>query len=284
MTLSGARVTLSARGARLEHAAPLPVEAMILGRPVGEVAELLPRLFNLCPMAQGLAVRMALGLPATGPGTAAEITRDHLVKVCLTLPRAFGRAPLPLPARAQDLLGEPGLPLRLEALERWQGPLAGMTRHIRAIFPEGAAVTEALPPAPPLREGAYENSAAGRQADHPLLQAVEARFGRGPLWRWLGLLADLEAAMLGHLPAPRLRCGVAVVPAARGSYALRLTQAGGLVTGITRRTPTDHMLAPGGALVQALDSLPAALRGHAAQVVALHDPCVPVTVREVQDA
>lgn len=284
MTLSGATLSLTAQGARLEPGRPLPVEALVLGRPVEEVAELLPRLFNLCPMAQGLAVRMALGLPGTGLDIGAEIARDHVVKLCVTLPRVFGLEPMPLPARAQDLLGEAGLPLRMEGLERWAAPVAGMARHIAAVFPEGAAVTAPLPLAPPLAEGAHENSAAGRQADHPLLAEVEARFGRGPLWRLLGLLADLEAAVRGHLPAPRLRDGVAVVPAARGSYALRVTQAGGRVTGITRRTPTDHLLAPGGALVQALSSLPAALRGRAAQVVALHDPCVPVTVREVQDA
>ncbi len=97
-------------------------------------------------------------------------------------------------------------------------------------------------------------------------------------------MADLEAAVTGHLPAPRLRGGVAVVPAARGAYALRLTTAGGMVTGFARRTPTDHMLARGGALMQALATLPPGLRGRAGQIVALHDPCVPVTVREASHA
>ena len=107
---------------------------------------------------------------------------------------------------------------------------------------------------------------------------------RGPLWRVWGLVADLEAACLGHLPAPQVTGTTACVPAARGAYALRLTQGAGLVTGITRITPTDHQLAPGGALIQALASLPATRRALAPQVIALHDPCIAVTVTEAQDA
>ena len=33
--------------------APLPVAALMRGRPAGEVAQLMPRLFNLCGAAQG---------------------------------------------------------------------------------------------------------------------------------------------------------------------------------------------------------------------------------------
>ncbi len=253
MTLAGAEITLTDAGPVLETAPPLPVETLLLGRPAGEVAALLPRLFNLCPMAQGLAARMALGMDTAGFDTGAEILRDHAVKLCVTLPRAFGLPVIAMPVvtaprleQARGLLGAGGLPLTMAGLERWQAPLAGLARHLQASFAEGVAVTAVLPPAPPLAEGAFENSAAGRQEDHPLLQAVQARFGRGPLWRALGLMADLEAAVTGHLPAPRLRGGVAVVPAARGAYALRLTTAGGMLTGFARRTPTDHLLAPGG--------------------------------------
>lgn len=281
---AGARITLGDGGPVLEPAAPLPVGALLMGRPAAEVADLLPRLYNLCPMAQRLAARLALGLDDGGIDTAPEIARDHAVKLCLTLPRALGLDPLPLPPRGGDLVGPDGLPLTLAGLERWQAPLSPLVRALWRAFPEGAGVTAALPPAPPLAEGAFENSAPGRQADHPLLEAVEARFGRGPLWRGLGLIADLEAALHGQMPAARVRGGVAAVQAARGSYALRLTQAGGLVTGMVRRTPTDHLLAPGGALLQALASLPRDLWARAPLMVALHDPCVPVTVREASHA
>ncbi|MCB6176689.1 HupK protein [Rhodobacter sp. Har01] len=286
MTLSAASVTLGPQGPRLAAAPPLPLEALLLGKPVTEAADLLPRLFNLCRHAQGLAARLSLGLPAGDTDTAAEVIRDHVARLCVTLRRAFDMAPLPLPADPAALLGR--LPQDGAGLADWlagPAPVAGLARRIVALFPPGAACCPPLPrPADPLAAGAFENSAAGRQADHPLLRQVEAAFGRGPLWRYLGLLADLEAALARRLPPPTCRDGIATVPAARGAYALRLSHAGGLITGITRRTPTDHLLAPGGALLQSLASLPAALHPLAPQVIALHDPCIPVTLCEAQHA
>jgi hypothetical protein len=305
MTLSAATVTLGPRPT-LTAAAPLPVEALVLGKPVAEAAELLPRLFNLCRAAQGMAAKLALGLPAAEDPTT-EIIRDHVLKLCIVLPRAFGLPPIPVPTfgfqahrpapgaslppggggmgrggSAVDLLGPDGLahdPAHIK------GPLAPLFRHIAATFPPGIATCPALPaPQDPLDEGAFENSAAGRQCAHPLLRHIEQTHGRGPLWRLAGLLADLEAALLNRLPAATVTEGTATVPAARGAYALRITQRDRLVTGIIRRTPTDHLLAPGGALLQSLATLPPAMHRLAPQVIALHDPCVPVTVREAADA
>lgn len=297
----------------LRPAPPLPLDALLLGKPLAEVADLLPRLFNLCRAAQGMAARLSLGLPTTGDPRA-EILRDHALKLCITLPRAFGLAPLPLPHPATNggaslppggggmgwggtgswgesgpwggplagLLGPKGLAC---APDRIEGPLAPLFHLVAATFPPGMATTAALPPPPgPLAEGAYENSPAGRQSQHPLLCAIETSHGRGPLWRLAGLMADLGAALDDRLPAPSVTDGIATVPAARGAYALRLTHANGIVTGLSRRTPTDHLLAPGGALLQALATLPATHHHLAPQVIALHDPCIPVTVREAQDA
>lgn len=305
MTLSAATVTLGPRPT-LTAAAPLPVEAMVLGKPVAEAAEVLPRLFNLCRAAQGLAAKLSLGLPATEVPTA-EIIRDHTLKLCITLPRAFGLDPITIPPTglqaqqpaasdalppggrgmgkegfASDLLGPDGL---ANDPADMKGPLAPLFRQIAKTFPPDVATCPDLPaPQGPLEEGAFENSAAGRQSAHPLLRHIEQSHGRGPLWRLVGLMADLEAALLNRLPAPTVTEGIAAVPAARGTYALRITQRDGLVTGITRRTPTDHLLAPGGALLQSLASLPEPLHHLAPQVIALHDPCIPVTVREAADA
>jgi hypothetical protein len=279
-------VHLSVAGVRITRSPDLPLEALLLGRPVAEAAALLPRLFNLCRMAQGTAARMALGLPVV-EDTIAEVLRDHAVKIFVTLRRVFGMTPLPLPAlTANTLFGPPGvLPTSPGDLADWMQaelPTAELARQIAARFRRGQAIIRALPPPPdPLAEGAFENSPAARQADHPVLRAVEARDGRGPMWRYLGLLADAETALAGHLPAPRMQGDTAVVQAARGAYALRITRSGGLVTGLVRRTPTDHILAPGGALEQALTGVDPAL---APLVVALHDPCVPVTVREATHA
>lgn len=283
MTLAAARIGFETDGPVLRPGPGLPVEAMLLGKPVAEAADLLPRLFNLCRVAQGMAARLSLGLPATGD-LRAEVIRDHLLKLCLLLPRSLGLAALPLPADPAPLLGSRGLPADGDPAG-WDSPLAPLARRIRASFAPGEACSDhLLPPPGPLAEGAFENSAAGRQAGHPALKAVEATHGRGPLWRFFGLLADLEAALQGRLPAPTAAGGIACVPAARGAYGLRIAQAGGIVTGLVRRTPTDHLLAPGGALIRSLATLPVPKRALAPLVVALHDPCIPVTVDEAQDA
>ena len=156
-----------------------------------------------------------------------------------------------------------------------------LAQALHSRFAPGEAATTALPPvghgAAALRPAPCENSPAGRQAAHPLLQEVAKAFGRGPLWRLLGLLVDVAALEAGKLPPiSRSADGTATVPASRGLYALRLQHAGGIVTGITRRTPTDHILAPGGALLQALACLPATKAALAPVVLALHDPCIPV--------
>jgi hypothetical protein len=307
MTLSAATITLGPQPT-LAAAAPLPLEALVLGKPVTEAAELLPRLFNLCRAAQGMAAKLSLSLPVTEDPTD-DVVRDHVLKLCITLPRTFGLPATPIPSlpegweapreaqstslppggggmgwggSAASLLGPHGLPSGPQDIE---GPLAPLFQSVARTFPPGIATSPALSaPDAPLAEGAFENSAAGRQCTHPLLRNIEATHGRGPLWRLAGLMADLAAALDNRLPAPTVADGTATVPAARGTYALRLTHANGLVTGITRRTPTDHLLAPGGALRMSLSTLPQTLHHLAPQVIALHDPCVPVTVREAANA
>lgn len=279
MNAGAATILLGGREPSIEAAPALAIGALLVGRPIAEAADLLPRVFNLCAAAQATAARLSLGLPAQG-GIEAEIVRDHVCKLCLSLPGALGMAPLPIPRDPAALLGRAGLPDSLPGLAEWNSPTAPLALAVARSFGPRIAVCPALPqPDRPLEAGAFENSAAGRQAGRPLLRSVEASHGRGPLWRLLGLLADLEAALLGRLPEPQVEDGVASVAAARGVYALRLRHERGRITAVERRTPTDHILAPGGALLQSLRSLPASMSGLAAAVVALHDPCVPVTVR-----
>lgn len=265
----------------------LPLSGLLVGRPVAEVAELLPRLFNLCRIAQGTAARMALGLPETAPQDALtqEILRDHLLRLFHSLPALLGLPVQVIPTDdiALALFGPTRrLPLGLGELGDWidaglgTAPLIGA---IKAAFAEGEAASDDLPLAQAeimLSGAVLENSAAARQAGHPLMRSVAAHRGRGPLWRVLGMLADAEAALKGTLPAPLLVDGAAVVPAARGLYALDITQVDGRVTALTRITPTDQQCAPHGALETALARLPTAKTALAPLVVALHDPCIPV--------
>ncbi len=241
----------------------------------------MPRLFNLCRRAQTAAVSLALGLePLTD--TRDEVVQDHVACVLVTLRRAFGLIPL-RPDRSGALYP---LPREVADLDGWLAgpfPAAELGRAVLRNFPAGLGAVSPLPWPQGADTGAFENSPAGRQAGHPLLEAVEKSQGRSPLWRYLGLLADLENAK--DLPEPRRHPdGTAVVQAARGAYALRLRQAGGLVTGVVRITPTDHQLAPGGALSLAISRVPGDRPDLVERLVALHDPCIPVTVKQVQHA
>jgi len=274
----------------------LPLAQMVVGQSPEAVAALLPRIFGLCRVAQGAAARLALGLPGViDPAELArEVLREHLLLLLATLPPLLALSPLPvsLAAPAAALFGPArALPRGLEDFSAWLRAGSGAAPVLSALsvrFAPGVAVTGALPTsndAYAMARVAVENTPAGRQAAHPLLQSVAATGGRGPLWRALGMLADAEAALAGALPAPRLLPdGTAVVAAARGAYALRLPQADGRVTGILRTTPTDQIAAPGGALEQSLASLPADLVALAPLVVALHDPCLPVDLHEARDA
>ncbi|MCC5967578.1 MAG: hydrogenase expression/formation protein HupK [Natronohydrobacter sp.] len=273
---------------------PPALGTLLRGKPVAEAADLLPRLFNLCGAAQGIAARLSLGLPIAPDANATlarEVLRDHLLALFVTLPRAATLAPQPLPAGWQtspDLAPALWGGARPVLLAQWlaagQG-LAPLVARFAALFGAQGSV----PPLPFVTldnvdsPAALENSPAARHAADPLMRQAETLAGRGPLWRLLGRIIDAEAAAQAHLPDPELRAdGMALVPAARGSYALRLQAHQGRITTICRITPTDHMLAPGGTLRQALGTLdqPAL----APLLIALHDPCLPVKLPEVGHA
>lgn len=284
MTLSSASVTFGPAGPALSVTRNFSVEALVMGRPVAEALELLPRIFNLCSAAQSAAARLSLGLNQSSD-LSAEVIRDHVLRLCVILPRVLGEPPIAIPKLAADLLGPSGLPSDVTGIAKWQSPAAAHARRIMQDFRPGVATCKKLQqPADALADGPFENSAAGRQSQHPLMLSVERDYGRGPLWRYCGLLADLACAIEDRLPAAVEKAGVATVPAARGSYALRLQHSGGMITGITRRTPTDHLLAEGGALLQSLATLPSSMADCAERVIALHDPCIPVKVEVVAHA
>jgi hypothetical protein len=168
MTLGAARLVVGAAGWRIARQPGPDLAAHLLGRRVEEVATLLPRLFNLCRMAQGTAARLALGLPVGEADAVPEAIRDHHARLYVTLRRAFGLLPL----RPGDVPPVPPAPHDLPGLDRWlrlDHPAAELARAVR----EAPACAGA---------GGTENCPAARQADHPLLQAL-ARQGHGALWR-----------------------------------------------------------------------------------------------------
>lgn len=267
--------------------AALPVAALMLGRPVAEAAALLPRLFNLCAAAQAMALRLALGLPAPAPeALRIETLRDHLLKLCVIWPRLLGLTPLALPRDWADparvnlmVWGRAEPPGFDDWLASGEG-LAPVLTAIAAAFAPGEAVAE-LPlsrPETALLPVAQENSVAARHAAAPALQGIAARFGRGPFWRAAGVIHDIAALQTGRDPchAVQIQADLAIVPAARGAYAVQARAASGLVTAFARCTPTDHLCAPGGILTRTLDSLPPQKATLLPLVIDILSPCVEV--------
>lgn len=292
MNLPGLRLDWTPNGpVRVAERVVLPVEALLLGRRLAEAAALLPRLFNLCSEAQGVGFRLATGMaqgteagPGSGMASAADdlragIMREHLARLCVIWPRALGLPVMP-PALPEDFaLPAPGAFgdwLRSDAaFAPVMARIAGRFRGaLRLPDPGDDRIAAGL---------ACENTPAGRRAAHPLMQAVEAGHGRGMLWRALGRLVDLVATAGGDLPAPRLIApGAALVAAARGAYLLRAAHSGDRLTALSRVTPTDALLAPGGLIPAALAGLPD--RDSMELALAILDPCLPVELHEALHA
>ena len=286
---TGLIIRREASGLGFTPPASVPIAALVLGRPVAEAATILPRVFNLCRGAQTLAVRLALGLETHNPSGAAmqalqaDILQDHLANLWVIWPMLLG---LPVQPLNKDVWGG-------EAptdLVRWMSSGRGVAPVLAAIAKgfapgEAAASLPLVRPETALRDCAQENSVAARHDQHGLMQQVETSYGRGPLWHVLARVLDVGACLTGALPTPQvLADGTAIVPAARGAYALRARAVAGMVTSLERRTPTDHLCAPKGALAQALATLPAQKYRLAPVVVGILSPCVPVQFQEVTDA
>ena len=283
-----------------QRAPGLPVSRLVVGRSADDLAALLPRLFNLCRAAQSAAVEAALGRKTAGAGIKSEILRDHLLKFHVTWPSFFGLPPCPLPVDWADggaklcraAFGPAGRAPGTGAdfftfLESGSG-FAPVLNRIDGCFGPGEAMAEGLPPVSPgtiWSDTPLDNSVAIRVAHHPVMQAIARERGRGPLWRAAARLFDIAALLDGAMPpilTPERR--EAIVPAARGSYAVRLTLDGATVTTFDRVTPTDHLLANGGVLDRSLATLPADKTGLGGLLLDILDPCSPVRLREVEHA
>ncbi len=282
---------------------PLPVAALLVGKRAEEAAALLPRIFNLCRVAQARAARRAFGLPDTEGGDDAlreEILREHLMRLCLTLPGRLGQGQRPLPSGWQKgtasaraaLFGPAGrLPESIADFGAFLASgtgIAPVLAAVRACFAPFEAAAGSLPmvsPATILQPLALENSVAARQAHHPVMRALEASLGRGPLWRLTARAYDAQALMYGDLPeGTSPATGIAITPAARGVYAISATLEQGIVTAFRRVTPTDHLTVRGGMLDRMLASLPPQKAGLAPLLLDILDPCCPLRLKEANHA
>jgi len=294
-------ITLAERDGRLKPGlvlpGPLGVEALVRGQTPEAAVTTLGRLFSLCRHAQEAAARLAFGLPAPEDnGIARAILRDMLFRLFIALPRAMGRASLPLPTgwqqdplvAARALFGPTAafpdnLPDFWQWLKSGEG-LAPLLSVLDSQFAPGEAASRRLSFTIG-RDEPCENSPARRHARHPVMAGIEGERGRGPLWRIVARMLDAAACLGGWQPAARLvGPGVGEAPSARGLYRIAVGIADGRVTTLCRRTPTDDICHPDGALLSALATLPAAKLHLAPLVVECFDPCLPWTVQETADA
>lgn len=255
------KATITSNGLEVLFPPELPLEQLVVGKPVEDVIALVPRIFNLCKAAQTIAVRLACGRSlseADQKTLTDEVQRDHALRLTVLLPAQLGLGP-------QELTPIPPQMLLDDACRA-----APILSEIRKRF---APFEASVGPA------ASENTIASRQAHWPVMQEAEERFGRGPLWR--ATARYVEHFSCG-LPKPKFEDGWASVAAARGEYRVRATVIDGKVTAFERHTPTDDLVRNGGVLEQSLKSLN---RPELAQLlIVILDPCVPLTLREVRHA
>lgn len=269
--------------------AELPIDALVLGKPVEQAANLLPRLFNLCAGAQSMGARLAFGLPVvTDDRLRAEILRDHLLKLCVIWPSLLSMKPVPLPKdlTAPGPLIVPGPKVDFFGWLKAEKGVAAVLSAIARAFAPGDAMADL-----PLIQAetafdtlAQDNSVAARNVFHPAMQTITTQYGRGPFWRASALIFDI-LALLQSPPLPIVCAdGTVIVSAARGAYALRARSISGLVTGFSRRTPTDYLCAAGGVLQLSLASLPRAKSHLLPLLIDILSPCVAVQLPQVQHA
>lgn len=268
--------------------AGLSVDALMSGRRVDEVRQMLPAVFGLCRSVQEWALALALGLPLPPvDDLRRDMIRDHLARLCLHLPPQLGLAPLALPQGWQAggralrvaLFGQDGLP-RAADLAAWSAgpaPLARLVAALQRQFAPGEAISDLPAMTDPFADDPSENSLATRHAGHPLLMAAQGACGHGPLVHLLARMVDLDALSRGVFPPPRrMAQGAALVPCSRGLCALELRAVGGTVTRFSRRTPTDHLLMSGGLLAASLATLPPDKADRAPLLAMILDPCIPL--------
>jgi hypothetical protein len=268
-------------------------ERLAAGKPVGEARDLLGRVFNLCRAAQTAGFDIATGSRAETAAIAAELRRDHLMQIFMAWPRALGLTPqfdrdwltddhAALVALFGPTARAPRSDFEMAGFLGSEDGVGPLLHLIGEIFGPRTAIADGLPlvdAETAFRAVPVENSPAARQAAHPALSYVEALYGRGPLWRAAGRVLDLAVILEGQMPRPvPAPAGCAIVPATRGYYAVSVETVDGHVKTLSRVTPTDHMLAPGGALEAMLSTLPPDRAMLLPVLMTLVDPCRPLNV------
>lgn len=282
-----------------------PIGSMILGKSRQEVAELLPRVFNLCRTSQSIAVNTALDLPVKNniAELNKEILLNHVMRLCVIMPRHFGLPQIRLPKDwhsgnlnlRKALFGPLGnLPVSLDDfknfLESGVG-IAGLLNKVAVFFAPGEGISRALPfVSVKTATNPYsivDNSCAQRVKRHPVVASMATNIGqyRSLFWRLVAISYDLEAS-LNNAPLKVIvsRRGCVHVPATRGLYTVSAQHDGEKVTHFTRVTPTDHLCVKGGVLEQVLATILPERASILPIIMDILDPCTPLCIEKITNA
>jgi coenzyme F420-reducing hydrogenase alpha subunit len=209
----------------------------------------------------------------------------------------------------------------LEALERWmEAKETGAARYLQRVKDAGVAQLGqsgigALPPidaelmharmqaddsdgfiaAPEWQSGPRETSCLTRQAEHPLIKAMEPVYGKGVLTRLVSRLVELasiqdrmKALLLAitreteptaaATPALPKGIGLGVVEAARGRLVHRASVRGNTIDRYQILAPTEWNFHPRGLVAEGLLRLAcgdeSTMQEHASLFISAVDPCV----------
>lgn len=294
----------------LRSTRPPQVAPLFLGKHVDEVARLVPSLFSVCRVAQGLATSTALaaahGEPPPPPSLAMEleVLHHHAWQLAMEWPAQLGLPPdvewmraVLTALRGMTVTGLATLgPLFLPRLDaalaqdpRSSAPLAQFLRRCDAL---DAGVTWAAPrlALPSLDDVAIplarEPDFARRPVcDGPREVGASSRVNSGGSLKSRALARVLDARRLvERLVAQELRApvslqpgdgtGAAMVETARGPLVHWVELDGPRVVGWRSVAPTEWTFHPDGAVQALVGTLAAEVHSRAAMYVALLDPCV----------
>lgn len=295
----GEQLMLDTAGQWRVSVQPAPsIETHVQGRPTASARERLSQILPANGAIELAAFDLALGRHIEIPRLSRRIRDDHLAQIFVAWPQALGLPPIfdqrwltdDAVARVALLGAGSRLPQSDFEMAEFLGSdhgVAPLLRLIGDLFGPRTATADDVPfvdaetafsPAP------VENSAAARRAAHPAMSYVESIYGRGPLWRAAGQVIDLALLLSGDVPRPLLTApGAAVVPAAKGYFALRLSTRDDHITGLSRTAPMDHLLAVSGSLEHMLSRLPADQGALVPLLVTLMDPCRAITIYAVNN-
>jgi len=147
---------------------------------------------------------------------------------------------------------------------------------------------EAFMKCPDIDGAAYETTPLARQKDHPLLQALVAKFGVGLLTRYMAVLLEVSQTYVemeknsvtehaNHDTPVQGKTGVGIVEAARGRLIHRVVLEGDKVKTYQIVAPTEWNFHPQGVLQKALMTLKGdakAIEQQAKLLIHAMDPCV----------